>query len=111
MKLTEQQKRVILENPHLESGKLAGFLGLKAGTVKAYRLRNKIRGKWTYEGTKVPFMHFDGLFRVKYKNRFIFASNSLSKSINLVDHLIWGIENDMFNKPRIEHPYFEGLKL
>ena len=104
--MTEQQKRVIRENPHIQSGKLAKLIGCSAKTVQ--RNRNHV---WSYEGVGIPFMRFDVLFRVKYKHRFIFASNSMVKSLAVVDHLIWCIENGMFNKARIEHPYFENLKL
>lgn len=106
MKLTEQQKRVIRENPHIQSGKLAKLIGCNTKTVQ----RNR-KNIWSYEGVGIPFMRFDGLFRVKYKHCFIFASSSMVKSLNVVDHLIWCIESNMFNQPRVEHPYFENLTL
>ena len=106
MPLTKKQIRVIRENPNIHSGKLAKLIGCNAKTVQRNRSVN-----WSYSGVGIPFLRFDGLFRVKYKHKFIFASKSFKESISVVDHLIWCINNDMFKQPRIEHPYFENLKL
>ena len=112
MKLTEQQKRVIRENPHLQRGKLSRLLGVGEFSIDSYKTYNNLKS-WTYSCCGMPFLSFHPLstsYRVQYKSRVIFLG-SRNKAINVLDHLIWCIENDMFNKPRIENPYFEGLKL
>lgn len=114
MRLTEQQKRVIRENPHLQSGKLAILLVASQASVDSYKYRNNIR-VWTYRGFGIPFLRFDfqsklPCYRVEYKGSYIFGG-FLSVALFVVDHLIWCIENNMFNKPRIEHPYFDNLKI
>jgi hypothetical protein len=57
-KLTDEQKRVLDQNPHLQSGKLAKLLGLSVNTVTSYRRRNG-GVKWSYGGVGIPFFHFD----------------------------------------------------
>lgn len=106
MKLTSEQEKVINENPHIRGSEIANLIGCNARTVR----RNR-RSCWSYSGVGIPFLVFDGSFRVKYKHKFIFVSSSRDKAIAVVDHLIWCIENNMFNQPRIEHPYFEKLSL
>lgn len=106
MPLTKQQKQAIKDNPNIQSGKLAKLIGCNVKTVQ----RNRV-SKWSYTGVGVPFFRFDGLFRVKYRHSFIYASKSYVKAMQVVEHLIWCIENEMFNQARIEHPYFENLKL
>lgn len=109
--MTEQQKRVIRENPHLQAGRLAEFLGLNVNTVRSYRVRNKARRSWTYTGLGIPMMFFNidsGCFIVSNKKAKLFKG-VFSKAIDVVDRLLWCIENNMFNQPRIEHPYFENL--
>ena len=110
--LTKEQKRVIHENPHLQIGKIAKFLGLKIHVVRYQREKNK--SYWSYEGIGIPFCFFDICGNPHWsilKSRFRFAKTSnLKKAISIVDHLIWCIENNMFNQPRIEHPYLENLK-
>jgi len=109
--MNEQQKRVIRENPNLQSGVLARFLNLNKNTVKSHRTKNRSCGKWTYSGVGLPKMFFEtvnGSFVVKYGSKWVFRG-TFDKAVNVVDHLIWCIENGMFNQPRIEHPYFENL--
>lgn len=108
-KITRIQRRFILDNPHIQSGKLALLMGLKAGTIKQFRRRKKLQSNWTYSGKGIPFMRFSETYRVKYKHRPIFWSGDLTKAIKAVDHLIWCIENKMFNAKPIEHPYFENI--
>ena len=108
--MTEQQKRVIRENPHLQSGKLAKLLGVRQHTLKTYRIRNDLLGSWSYRGVGIPFLVFDESFCIRYRFKYIFSSPFLSKAIDVVDHLIWCIENGMFNMPRIENPYFDNLR-
>lgn len=69
--------------------------------------------KWFYGGVGIPFMHFDSSrpqYEVNYKGHRV-ARGTFSKCLSIVEHLIWCIENNMFNQPRIEHPYFENLPL
>ena len=108
--MNDQQRRVIEENPNLSAGKLADFLGLSVNTVK-YHKKNK--SNWFYYGVGLPFCCFDIIncqWSVVKNHRRIVKTSSLDKAIKVVDHLIWCIENNMFNQPRIEHPYLENLK-
>lgn len=108
--MTEQQKRVIRDNPHLQSGKLAKLLGINAKRVDWFKYSNKLNA-WSYTGVNIPFLHFDKKtvsFKVRYRHQTLF-SGSFKTAIKFVDHLLWCIENNMFNQPRIEHPYFENL--
>ena len=105
MKLTIEQKRVVSQNPNIHSAKLAKLIGCNQKTIQRNRVSN-----WSYTGVGIPFLRFDGLFRIKYKHKFIFASTSINKSMEVLEHLIWCIDNGMFNKARIEHPYFYSLR-
>ena len=110
--MTEQQKRVIRENPHLQSGKLASFLGVNAKKVDYFKRRNNFN-VWTYSGLGIPFHYFDGWsvdYKIEYKGKKVFGG-CFKRAMNVLDHLIWCIENGMFKQPRIEHPYFENLTL
>ena len=108
-KLTEKQKRVIRENPHIQSGKLAKLLSCNVKAVRYYR-----QSSWSYSGVGIPFMCFDCSgkphWSIVYKRVRIAKRSLLSDAINIVDHLIWCIESKMFNQPRVEHPYFVNLK-
>ena len=109
-KLTQQQKRVVRENQHIHSGKLAELLGCDARAVRYHK-----KSMWSYTGVGIPFMCFDGSdkphWSIAKDGKRIAKSASLEKAVSIVDHLIWCIENGMFNQPRIENPYFTGLKL
>lgn len=109
--MTEQQKRVIRENPHLSASKIASLLGLSRSTIVSYRYR--LGGVcWSYSGKGIPFFYFSNSCAqhfVKYNGK-VFYNGVISKAINIVDHLIWCIENNIFNQPRIEHPYLVNLK-
>ena len=110
--MTTEQRRVINENPNLQSGVLSRLLGIPSNTIKTFRRRNNLRGKWTYSGKGVPFLRFDGLYRIMYNHEYVIACNDFKKAINVLDHLMWSIETGvMSDNRRIEHPYFEGLKL
>jgi len=109
--MNEMQKRVIRENPNLQSNKLADFLGLSRNTVISYRYR--LGGvSWSYSGIGIPFMYFNKSCAQYFvsKSRGIFYNGLFGKAVNVVDHLIWCIENNMFNQSRIEHPYLVNLK-
>ena len=104
--------RTIKENPNLDAGALSKLLNVPSNTIKTYRLRNKLRGNWTYTGIGIPFLRFDGLYRVMYKHEYVIACKNLTRAIDVLDHLIRCIETGvMSDKTRIEHPYFTGLKL
>lgn len=109
--ITEQQKRVIRENPHLQAGKLARFLGLTVAQVKYARPFNV---SWSYQGFNIPFCQFDKSDKPHWSIRKggfrVAKSSNLVEAICIIDHLIWCIENNIFNQPRIEHPYLENLK-
>lgn len=105
--MTEQQKRVVRENLHLQSGKLSALLGVSKRTINDFR--SKIVKTWTYSGVGIPFMVFDKSFTVN-RYGYLYSSPVLCNAIKAVDHLIWCIENNMFNQPRIEHPYLVNLK-
>lgn len=108
--LTKEQKRVIRENPHLQPSKIAKFLGLSVNTVKYYR---RDIFTWVYSGIGFPFCDFDSCnaqWLVRKNHALIAKTSIINKAINFLDHLIWCIENNMFNQPRIEHPYLENLK-
>ena len=110
--MTEQQKRVIRENPHLQSGKLASFLGVSRKAVESFKRRQNLN-KWSYTGINIPYckFHKDNLdYTVSYKHKTIF-SGCFKSAMSVLDHLIWCIENGIFKKARIEHPYFENIKL
>lgn len=116
MRLTEQQRRVINENPHLQAGKIADFLGLSVNTVGSYRKRN-IKRKWTYTGVGIPFLRYDRHigYRVKYKMIHLYGG-SFSGAITWQGQLLWLLERGLCpfgldGQPVIEHPYFESLKL
>lgn len=109
-KITRIQRRFILDNPHVQSGKLALLLDINAGTIKQFRRRKKLQANWTYTAKGIPFMRFDGTYRVQYKGKSLFWSKCLENSIKAVDHLIWCIQSKMFNAKPIEHPYLENLK-
>lgn len=94
--ITEQQKRVIRDNPHLQAGKLARFLGLNADQVA-----NQRRGKrtWSYTGVRIPFMSFDKRstspgFRVKYKMTHLFGG-SFEDAITWQGQLLWLLERGL----------------
>ena len=109
--LTDQQKRIIRENPHIQRGKLSKFLGVSKLSVDSYREYNNLKS-WTYSGCGFPFLSFNTAgvcYRVQYKRSVIFFG-SIKNALKVLDQLIWCIENNMFNKPRIEHPYLENLK-
>lgn len=104
--------RTIKENPNLQAGALSRLLGVPSNTIKRYRARNNLRGKWSYTGIGIPFLRFDGLYRIKYNRKYVTASNNFKQVINVLDHLLWCIEKGiMSDKTRVEHPYFERLKL
>lgn len=113
--LSKQQKRLIVENPNLNAGVLARFIGVPSQTVNSFRFRNNIKAKWHYKGVGAPFLSVRIKDRysldVYYQNGTVATTGSILKAFKLVDHLIWCINNDMFKQPRIEHPYFEKLKL
>lgn len=109
--MTPQIKRLLAENPHLQSGKLALLTGMKPRAINKFKKENGLTGKWTYSGVGIPFMCYEFSYLVRYKQKHIGSSGLLEKAIDLVDHLIWCIENNMFNKPKIEHPYLSNLKL
>lgn len=110
--MTTEQRRVINENPNLQSGVLSRLLGIPSNTIKTFRRRNNLRGKWTYSGKGIPFLRFDGLYRINYNCKYVTASNNFEQVINVLDHLLWCIEKGiMSDKTRVEHPYFERLKL
>jgi hypothetical protein len=118
-KLTDEQKRVLDQNPHLQSGKLAKLLGLSVNTVTSQRRRGG-GVKWSYSGVGIPFLGFDKLmgFRVKYKMKHIYGG-SFDNAIKVQGQLIWMLENDLnpFEEKRIRKPVktildpFAGLKL
>lgn len=85
--------------------------GMKPRAINKFKQENSLTGKWSYSGVGIPFMVFEHSFLVRYKLKHLFSSGELTKAIEAVDHLIWCIENDIFNKPRIDHPYLENLKL
>jgi hypothetical protein len=120
-KLTDEQKRVLDQNPHLQSGKLAKFLGLSVNTVTGYRGRNG-GIKWSYSGVGIPFVRFDkwqhcSRWRVRYKMKLLF-SGSFDNAIKVQGQLIWMLENGLnpFEEKRIRKPVktildpFAGLK-
>ena len=88
--ISKQQKRVIIENPNIHSGKIAKLIGCHIATVQ--RVRNS---NWSYAGIGIPFLSFDGRFRVKYQHKSIFSSSRLAKAIKSVDHLIWCIDSGL----------------
>lgn len=57
-KITRIQRRFILDNPHIQSGKLALLMGLKAGTIKQFRRRKKLQSNWTYSGKRHSIFNF-----------------------------------------------------
>lgn len=113
--MNERQKRVIRENHNLNASALSRFLGVAVGTVNSMRFREGIRAKWFYKGVGIPFLSVrtdQGYTLEIHCGKGVFASTSnTEKALSLVDHLIWCIEKGMFKQPRIEHPYFENLKL
>lgn len=98
-------RKVVDENPHLHSGKLAGLLGVSQNTIVSYRHR-KGGVSWSYTGVGVPFMCLDrsaGLYRVTYKRAPVFHGWLLT-AIQVVDWLIYCIEAGYFNLPRVRRP-------
>lgn len=115
MVLSRNQIRLIIQNPNINAGVLAKLIGAKQQTVTSFRFRNNITAKWHYKGFGIPFTKARGDDRyqieVQFRNKSIASSNRLDKTIGVVDHLIYCINNDFFNMPRVENPYLEGLKL
>lgn len=110
--MNEQQKRVIRENPRLSTIKLAKLIKASVRSVERYKSKCRIYD-WCYSGVGIPFVYFNKsrvCYTVIYKE-YLFFSGNLSRCVKVLDHLLWCIENDMFKQPRIEHPYFENLKL
>lgn len=112
--LSKQQKQLIIDNPNLNACVLAKFIGAKSQTVTSFRFRNKIKSKWYHKGNKIPFLSVRTNDRyaldVYFRSGTLATSGSFSKAMKIVDHLIWCIELDMFDKPRIENPYLQNLK-
>lgn len=107
--LTKEQKRVINENPHLQTNKIAEFLGLSRNTIMSYRYR---RGGvvWAYSGKGIPFMDFDkwtpnAMWRVRYKGKKLFGG-CMKSALNVQGQLIWMLENGLspFETKRIRKP-------
>lgn len=111
MSLSSSEKRVIIENPHLDSRKLALILNVGVSKVKNYRAKN-IKTEWRYSGSGLPFIFFNvssAKFSVEYKGKRLYTG-VLSTAIKVLDHLIWCIENGLFDMPRIGNPYFSDIK-
>ena len=94
--ITEKQKRVIKENPHLQAGKLAKFLGLNIDQVS-----NQRRGKrtWSYTGKGIPFMRFDihqdsPKYTLRYKMTHLFCGK-YEDCINWQGQLLWLLERGL----------------
>lgn len=113
--LSKQQKRLIVENPNLNAKVLANFIGAPSQTVTSFRFRNNIKSKWYYKGVGVPFLSVRIKDRysleVYYQRGTVATTGSMKRAFKIVDHLIWCIEKGFFKLPRIEHPYFEKLKI
>lgn len=93
--ITEQQKRVIRENPHLQAGKLAKFLGISVNTLTSYRKRN-LKRTWSYTGVSIPFLRYDKYigYRVKYKKIHLYGG-SFNGAINWQGQLLWLLERGL----------------
>ncbi len=107
--LTKEQKRVINENPHLQTNKIAEFLGLSRNTIMSYRYR---RGGvvWAYSGRGIPFVDFDRwatneMWRVRYKGKKLFGG-CMKSALNVQGQLIWMLENGLspFETKRVRKP-------
>ena len=109
--LSEAYRKLIHENKNIHINKLADFLGLPLHIVR--RELEKTNRSWSYSGCNIPFCRFSKSpmgFVVYYKSKRLFTGN-LNSASNFVTHLIWCIENKMFDAPRIESPYLMNLKL
>lgn len=113
MILSRSQIRTIMQNPKINSFALARLMGVKAQTITSFRFRRGLGSLWHYKGFGVPFSSFRGDMRhqveIEFKKMYIASTNSAEKAFAIVDHLIWCIENGMFNAKPIEHPYREKL--
>lgn len=113
MILSTSQIRTIIQNPKINSCVLARLMGVKSQTITSFRFRRGLGSSWHYKGFGIPFASFRGDERhqieIEFKKMYIASTNSASKAVAIVDHIIWCIENNMFNKARIEHPYREDL--
>lgn len=107
--MTPQIKQLLIDNPNLQSGKLASITGMNKRAINKFKKQNGLTGKWSYSGVGIPFITFDSLYRVKYKHRYVVARNNLNDAIEFLEHLIWCIENRIFDLPRIEHPYLKNI--
>ena len=113
MPLTEQQKRVIRENPHLTEKALADFLGLRITQVN--NQKRLFFSGWTYSGNGLPRMdvlkagHNNKYKRDRYKVRYmgqgIFQGDRCD-AINFNGQFLWMLENRMNpnQAPRVRKP-------
>lgn len=107
--LTKTQKRFIEDNPNLNSAVISRFLGIDINKVA----KPRVKGGFRHKGVGIPFLFFHksiAQYAVDSKGQRIY-NGKLDIAIKVVDHLIWCIESGQFDKPRIEHPYFENLSL
>lgn len=111
--ITEQQKRVIKENPHLTEKALADFLGLRITQVN--NQKRLFNSGWTYQGKGFPRMdvlkagHNNKYKRDRFKIRYMglpLFQGSRDDAINVHGQFLWMLENGLnpHKSPRVGEP-------
>lgn len=95
--MTNQQTRIILENPNLSNTVLAGFLGISENQVRKFRARNGFTPNWKHDGKSIPFLrtvnaHDRFFFVVAHGDKEMHRGGS-KKAIEQVDRLIYALDN------------------
>lgn len=95
--MTNQQTRLILQNPNLSNTALASFLGISENQVRKFRARNGITPNWKHDGKSIPLLR-----AVNAPDRFFFVvahgdkeihRGGFKKAIEQVDRLIYALDN------------------
>lgn len=106
--LTDQQKRLIDDNPNLSNTVLSRFLNVARGKILRYKSSIGLDSQWKHKGVGVPFTRRfntkDGEFTiVSHKRNTIFTGTTRNATIN-ADRLIYCLENNNGKLP----PTFDG---
>lgn len=94
--MTNQQLRLINENPNLSSASLSRFTGIHHNKIQ--KLKAKTGVNWTYRGHGIPFLKFingkeRAFYLIGYSRQPVHRGN-FSSAIENVDRLIYCLENN-----------------
>lgn len=108
--MTEQQIKLILDNPNLSGAVLAKLIGVSRWTVNEFRSGVT----WTHNGVGVPFVGFNkasGQYTIRCKRRQIFKG-TFQDCMENIDRLIYCLDHNGGKLlPSFKERIFNGLKL